>query len=170
MMKLLEFNNNWKHFFNSEKELLSKALANQEISNIEHIGATSVVMCATAGTIDLLLSIPNSIDFVTIKNILVRKGYKFIEDKSDYFNLMYFVRKNTKGGIVATLRLVEHSSKTHREILAFKYWLQENRIHVNKYNEFRRTLIEKCGNDIKKYQDTKKGYIESVLNDFCVIK
>lgn len=169
-MKLLKFSNNWKHFFASEKEHLLKALKGQEITNIEHIGATSVVMCETAGTIDLLLTIPNGIDFVTIKNILVRKGYKFIENKSDYLNIMYFVRRNAKGCIVATLRVVEHGSKMHRSIIAFKYWLQEKRLHVNKYNDFRRALIEKVGDDISLYQSTKNNYIESILNDFCVVK
>ena len=170
MIKLLKFNNNWKHFYAHEKELLLKTLKGQEISNIEHIGATSVVMCETAGTIDLLLTIPNSLDFVTIKNILVRKGYKFFEEKSDYTNIMFFGRRNSKGGVVATIRVVEHSSIMHRRIIAFKYWLQENRLHVNKYNDFRKALIEKCENDVAKYQTTKSDYIESIINDFCVIK
>ena len=168
-MKLVKFSNNWKHFYAIEKEQLLKALNGQQISDIEHIGATSVVMCETAGTIDLLITIPNNLDFVTIKNILVKKGYSFDESKSDYLNIMYLTRKNNKG-IVATVRIVEQGSIMHRSIIGFKYWLQESRIHVNKYNEFRRVLIEKCGNDISLYQSTKSGYIESIVNDFCVIK
>ena len=168
-MELLKFNNDWKHFFEAEKEILSNALKGQKICSIEHIGATSLVMCKTAGTIDLMLSIPSSIDFVTIKNILERKGYKCDEEKSDYINLMYFVRRNQKRAIVATVRLVEQGSIAHRELIGFKFYLKENQLHVKKYNEYRESLIKNNGS-ISEYQNAKSAYIESILKDYCVIK
>lgn len=163
-MELLKYDNTWKQFYEIEKSHLLKALSGQKICGIEHIGATSVSSCMTAGTIDLLLSIQNSIDFFTIKNILRRKGYQCIEEKSDSVNVIFLVRRNAKRNIVATIRLVENGSILHQQILSFKFYLQEDQLHIKEYNDFRAELIKKYGDSIAKYQEEKSAYIESIIN------
>ena len=170
MAKLIRFNNNWKNYFAQEKELFLDALPGQKIESVEHIGATSVVLCATYGTIDLLCSIESSLDFVTIKNLLERKGYIFVEEKSDYLKLLYFVRRNEAGNIVATLRLVEYCSEEYNKIRAFKFYLRERQSNVDKYNQYRQTILDNYGGDLKMYQELKSRYIESVLKDHCEFK
>ena len=167
---LLNFNNNWKIYFERERDYLIAALGSIKYENIEHIGATSVVLCKTAGTIDLLLSIKNKIDFITVKNVIIRKGYQVIENLSNYDKEVFFVRRNKYGKIVATIRLVEYCSDEYNRIVSFKYYLRQSEQHVKRYNDFRETLIKKCGRNYKKYQSVKADFIESVLNEFCVIK
>ena len=170
MRQLLPFSNNWKDYFAQEKALLLRALQGQKVSKIEHVGATSVVLCGTAGTIDVLLGIPNSLDLITIKNILVRKGYRFIEGQSDYLNMLFFVRRNQNNQIVATIRVVEYGSDVYNRIMAFKYYLKERDANVKTYNDFRNALLEKTNGDMPQYQKVKQDYIESVLHDFCEFK
>ena len=123
MPNLLPFDNRWKKYFAKEKELLSKALVGQKINSIEHIGATSVVMCGTYGTIDLLLAIPSYLDFLTIKNLLDKKGYEFIQ-RGSLLEELFFVRRNEKKQIVATIRLVEYASQKYKEYETFKIYLK----------------------------------------------
>lgn len=170
MKNLLPFDNKWKEFYAYEKALLLHVLKGQKIVNIEHVGATSVVMCGTCGTIDVLCGIQTSLDFITIKNILVRQGYTFIENQSDYLSHLLFVRRNPNKQIVATIRLVEYGSDVYNRIMAFKYYLKERDSNVRKYNEFRSALLEKYNGDMSQYQIVKSDYIESILNDFCVFK
>ena len=169
MIQLVKFNNNWKLYFQHEKKLLSKALNGQQIVDIEHIGATSVVLCQTCGTIDLVCSIPNKIELITLKNILERKGYQYIDNLSNQ-DCFLFIRRNKNKQIVATIRLVEHASIEYNKLILFKYYLKERKSHVLAYNTFRQTLLEQYEGDAKKYQAVKKSYIESILNDFCEIK
>ena len=169
MIKLLPFSNNWKAYFEDEKAILLNAIKGQPFEQVEHIGATSVLMCKTAGTIDLLLSIPTKLDFFTFKNLLVTKGYTFVEAKSNNA-VMFFYRRNAKNQIVCTLRIVEYASRAYNEIKLFKHHLKEKASHVDKYNEFRETLVQQCGDDYNKYNSTKERYIKSILEHFCEIK
>ena len=169
MMKLIDFSNNWKNYFTKEKELLLNALEGHPVLEVEHIGATSVVLCKTCGTIDLLCSIQSSVEFFSYKNILTRRGYQFINSLSNN-DCFVFVRRNEKKQIVSLIRLVEHASETYKKIILFKYYLKEKTAHVMAYNQFRETLLAQVGDDAKKYQQIKANYIESILAEFCEIK
>lgn len=168
MVKLVDFNNKWKDCFLNEKKILSHALKGQPVVEIEHVGATSVVLCKTAGTIDLLCSIQNKLDFITFKNILVRKGYGYVASLSNEDCYVY-VRRNSKQQIIATVRVVEHASLTYKKIILFKYYLREKISHVKAYNELRQTIIDNKDGDAASYYKIKVNYIESVINDFCKV-
>ena len=168
MIELVDFNNRWKDCFLNEKKILSNALKGQPVVEIEHIGATSVVLCKTAGTIDLLCSIQNKIEFITIKNILMKKGYQYIESLSN-LDCYTYVRRNNKKQIIATVRVVEHASKTYKEAILFKYYLREKISHVKAYNKLRQTIIEEQNGNVEAYFKVKRNYIKSVINDFCKV-
>ena len=167
-MKLVNFSNKWKDYFATEKQILLSALHGQKVMGVEHIGATSVVLCATSGTIDLLCVIPNMIEFITIKNILASRGYQYLKSMStdDCFT---YARRNENNQIVCTVRVVEQASRIHQEIILFKEYLREREKHVLSYNLFRQTLIDQ-NIDAQKYQEIKRNYIRSILNDFCRVK
>ena len=170
MVKLIDFNNNWKFFYQQEKERLSKILASQEVCEIEHIGATSVVLCKTGGTIDILCTIQDKIEFFTVKNILVKCGYDFIDHLSDINNCLFFVRRNKDKQVVCTIRVVEQASDEHAKYIGFKQYLMASAMNVKKYNEFRATLIDNVAGDSKQYQQIKADYLESIIRDYCQIK
>ena len=166
MGRLTKFSNNWKNIFEKEKERLFNSLGEFKINEIEHIGATSVVLCDTYGTIDILLSTRTYLDLITVKNILVRKGYTYVSHLSDDFKDIFMVRKNEKNQIVATIHIVEYASIIYQEYLLFKFHLREGS-NAKKYNTFRETLLENCNGDIKEYRKTKTEYIKYILKTFC---
>ena len=169
MLKLIDFNDNWKEIFLKEKEELLRALRGQKVLEVEHVGATSVVLCKTCGTIDLLCSIQSKLDFITIKNLLVTRGYQYLASLSTDDCYVY-ARRNEKKQIVSLTRVVEQASTIHKEIVLFKHYLREKEKHVRTYNQFRQALLQQCGGDAKKYQETKRNYIKSILNDFCEVR
>ena len=161
MTTLRIFDDNWKFYFYKERDNLLELLKKQEVSAIEHIGSTSVVMCKAAGTIDILLSIPDKIEMFTIKNILTSNGYKYIESMSDMDTFMFMRVHN--GKVVCTIRLMEHATPLYNDIMLFKYWLRSNRLNVKKYNEFREQILQKFNGDGKRYYEEKINYITSKL-------
>ena len=164
MFRFYKFSENWRQFFQKEKAILSNALSDQKISMIEHIGATSVVLCNTAGTIDILLSIPSDLDLFTVKNVLSIRGYIFVEEKSTTTTL-FFLRRDENGHIVATVRLVEYASDDYNKYKLFKFYLKEKDSHVTKYNDFRYTLAVNSKGNHQEYEKGKAAYIESILEN-----
>ena len=169
MLKLVDYCDSWKDAFQNEKKILLLALRGQKVLEVEHIGATSVVLCKTCGTIDILCSIVSKYDLETIKNILTTRDYQFLKSQSTD-DCYVFARRNQKNQIVALVRIVEQASKEYKEIILFKHYLREKEKHVLTYNQFRKALLEQCGGDAKQYQQIKKNYIESILHDFCEVR
>lgn len=154
------YNDKWPEYFQNEKNKLINVLKNFDIQRIEHIGATSVLLCGTAGTIDVLISIPSSLDLFTISNFLNAHGYEYVEHKSTP-NCQMLVRRNVKNEVIATFRVVEFASDTYNTIMSFKHYLKglvENR---RKYDEFRKTLLENKNIKYQEYQNRKVNYIKS---------
>ena len=162
MTTLRIFDDNWKFYFKKERDNLLELFKKQDISAIEHIGSTSVVMCKAAGTIDILVSIPDTIEMFTIKNILVSNGYKFIDSMSD-MDCFVFMRVY-KGKVVCTIRVMEHASEKYNDFMLFKYYLRSNRMNVKKYNEFREKILAKFNGDGKRYYEEKINYITNKVS------
>ena len=170
MVSLKNFDDNWKVFFKKEKERLLSVLSGQDVVSIDHIGATSVVMCKTSGTIDVLVTIQDKIEFFTVKNLLNRFGYEYVDHLSDIFHCLFFLRRNTKRQIICTIRVVENASEEHMKYIGFKQYLKSGQGKVKKYNEARKIMIEKTGGKPAEYQKMKSDYIESILRDYCEVK
>ena len=162
MIRIYKFSEQWRGYFEKEKAILLNALKGYKIDKVEHIGATSVVLCNTAGTIDLLLSIPSKMDMFTIKNILLRQGYLYNDSMSNN-DVFLFYRKDKNNNVLSTIRLVEFASETYNNIKLFKFYLKEKDEHVIKYNEFRYSLATTCHGDYAEYEKGKKAYIESII-------
>ena len=171
-MKLLDFNDNWKEYFNSFEEELLVLFKGQKVNTIEHIGATSVVLCKTAGCVDILVSIPSAIDFVTLKNILLQngKGYSFVVTRSNYLTQMFFIKRNKKHEVVATIRIVEYAGETYNRIKGFQQYLKQKMDHVIKYNEFKQIALDKYRGNNLGYQKAKENYIKEIVDSFTKIQ
>lgn len=166
MDKLIQFNNKWKNMFAIEQDMILAALGDYKIEKIEHIGATSVVLCGTYGTIDILLSVQDRMNLVVVKNILVGKGYEYVAHLSDDMKDIFMIRKDDKGRIVATIHIVEYASVTYQEYILFKFHLREGNNAI-KYNKTREAILEKCDGDHKEYRKQKAEYIRYILANFC---
>ena len=169
MLKLVDYCDSWKDAFLDEKKKLLAALHGQRVLGIEHVGATSVVLCKTCGTIDIVCLIPSKYELETIKNILSTSGYQYLKSMSTD-ECYTFARRNEKKQIVALIKVMEQASKIYKEIILFKHYLRERESHVLTYNQFKKALLEQCGGDVKQYQKIKKNYIESILHDFCEVR
>lgn len=164
--ELKPFDDKWKICFRIEKDLLLQKLTPFDVFNIEHIGATSALLCDTLGTIDILVSLNDYSDLITVKNFLNVRGYEAIE-KACTPNCMFLVRRNEKNDIVATIRIVANGSKSYLKLQAFSEYLKQNKNNALRYNAFRKELLAQCGDNLKAYARIKGNFIESVLEEHC---
>lgn len=164
--ELKPFDDKWKICFSIEKKKLEEKLKGFDVASIEHIGATSVILCGTLGTIDIVVSLNSIVEVTTVKNYLCKNGYEAIE-KGCGNSQAFLVRRNDKNEIVATIRVVPNCSKQYIKLIAFKYYLRQNKNNALKYNEFRQALLETCGNNLAKYKEVKANYINSILEEHC---
>lgn len=165
---LTKYNDRWFKCYEKEKELLESKLANFHVASIEHIGATSAVLCDTLGTIDILVGIDDIVELDTIKHHLKHNGYDLIKNASTRTSL-YFVRREEKG-IVCTVRVLVNGSKQYQYILAFRNYLRANKYRALRYNEYRKTVLEGCKGNLAVYAKFKANFIQSIIEEFCVFE
>jgi len=161
---LKKYDDRWPILFKEEKDSLIEKLKPFKIEGIEHIGATSVLLCKTAGTIDIMVALQSKMDLLSVKNYLCKNGYEEIPHLNKR-NCLFLVRRNKSKQIVSTLRLVEYASDEYIKIVSFKQYLKGHKKYRNKYNEFRKTLLEQEDMTMFKYNQIKANYICSKLEE-----
>lgn len=166
-IKLIKFNEAWAELFLREKKNIKKALGNLHVDSIEHIGATSAVVCSTAGTIDVLVGMNLYSEIESAVKKLENSGYIYKPELSNE-KMSFMIHKDTDGNVVATVRIVVNASLTYQRYLGFKYYLTECAENAVKYNKFRETLLDACKGDAKTYNRIKSNYIQNILDDLCV--
>ena len=153
----------WTDAFNQEKINLQFILGDIKVL-IEHIGATSIPVCMSAKNVDILLSINDIIDAITIKNLLCNQEYRFVAEYSDD-DCLVLVKKTKVLDQGITLRIMQYASQKYNEFKAFKTFIMEDRERVRAYNRFREELLHKCGSDFEQYRKTKQNYIEGIVKE-----
>lgn len=167
-LEFKKYNDYWYKCFEIEKNLLLEKLKGFNVGSIEHIGATSVVLCDTLGTIDILVGINDPAEFPVVSDVLSKNGYELVEKGSSKVKL-FFVRRDEKG-IVGTIRVVVNGGPLCQRYIAFRDYLRSNKHCAIKYNLYRKTALESCNNDLHAYNKTKANFIESILQEYCEFK
>lgn len=139
--------------FKREKQKLEKILPKQTL--IEHVGSTSVKGLGGKGIIDILISVPK-IHLMKIRNILIKNGYEYKDDKKRYGRL-YFVKDNfyfIKYRVHIQLTFI--GSKYQNNVLNFRDVLRTNENVRKKYKEIKKEGIKIAKGVGKKYRKHKK--------------
>ena len=162
-MDLLDYKpTEWGKAFSKEKDNLLFLLPQYRF-NVEHIGATAVNSCRSFRNVDILISVHNFSDIYTLAMILNSSEYKEIRELSS-LDCVVLVKRTKVEGVGITLRIVEYASDIYNRFCAFMILLRESYDRVQKYNNFRETLIQQYPNDIKKYNEAKIDYINSIID------
>lgn len=163
-MNYLDFDpRGWHETFKDEKNNLLYYLKDFKVS-ISHIGATSFVGGRSNRNVDVLLTVTNFKDVQSVMVRLVSKKYKILE-QSTSGDFYFFVGPSKVQGYGVTVRLMEYASPIFNRYQAFLTLLKESAERVRKYNNFRLELLDKCGDDWKKYSQIKQDYINSIIDD-----
>ena len=161
-VSIVNYNPNWKTNFESEYQLLTASIEEDEVF-IEHIGSTSIEGMGAKPIIDMMMGLKNfetSRQHVTaIKAI----GYEHVT-KHDHLipNRRYFTKK--KDGIKTHhLHVVEYQSEIWNRHLEFRDYLRSNPDARSEYYDLKLNLAKRNWNSGSEYADAKSEFIQAIL-------
>jgi GrpB-like predicted nucleotidyltransferase (UPF0157 family) len=171
-MIIVQYDENWVQQYTQIKNVLENNLC--KIIKIEHIGSTSILGMWAKPIIDIDIVIENVEDFEIIKKELEIIGYLH-EGNLGIIGREVFKRNGIlKHEILDKINhhlyvCTEDNEELKRHIL-FRDYLNKNYEIKMEYNNIKKTIIEKYGNeDRNKYVTTKeteyKWFFEKVLNE-----
>lgn len=154
-----DYDAQWPGLFTVERSLLQITLG-EVISQIHHVGSTSVVGLAAKPIIDILLEVVDLDELDKLNAAMAQAGYT-ARGENGIPNRRYF----TKGGdqrshqvhafAVGDTQIVKH--------LAFRDYLIKNKNVADQYAEIKRAAVLASENDIHRYSAFKADFIEHHL-------
>jgi len=155
-IEVVTFQPEWEVAFHNEKVLLEKVLNMNNISNIHHIGSTSVKGLAAKPIIDILVEVKliNAVntDIIALSKIGYRsKGENGITGRH-YFQ---------KGGNNRShhLHIFELGHPVINEHLAFRNYLSSHLGAKMEYAKIKQQAAKECNHDAKIYMAMKNTFI-----------
>lgn len=156
---VVDYDAQWPVLFAAERSLLQITLG-EVISQIHHVGSTSVVGLAAKPIIDILLEVVDLDELDKLNAAMARVGYT-ARGENGIPNRRYF----TKGGdqrshqvhafAVGDTQIIKH--------LAFRDYLIKNKNVADQYAEIKRAAVLASENDIHRYSAFKADFIEHHL-------
>ena len=159
MLTVVDYDENWPALFESECSLL-QMMPGKVISNIHHIGSTSVPGLAAKPVIDILIEVTSLDELDSLNNALEHIGYT-VRGENGISNRRYF----TKGGnqrshhlhafAIGDAQIIKH--------LAFRDYLIKNKEVAAQYASIKKAALLLCENDSHRYSTFKADFIQKHL-------
>ncbi len=165
MIKIEDYNPEWKDEFEKAKKFYSKILLNIEV-DIIHVGSTSVKGLAAKSILDIDIVVNNKEDSKKVISVLEKYDYEHVgclgvegrevlhyDEKNKYINWM---QHHLYVCIKGNENLENH--------LLLKRHLLQNEQAVVEYGNLKKNLAKKYKNDIDSYIEGKSVLIIKYLN------
>jgi GrpB-like predicted nucleotidyltransferase (UPF0157 family) len=160
--EIVPWTEDWSKLYHIESQKIANIM-NDEMSEIHHIGSTSVKQIGYAKPIIDILVVVKSIHNVDKYNEQMEcLGYK-PRGENGIPNRRYFI----KGGDQRTHHVHCHQfgdEKIHAH-LAFKQYMVEHADDAKAYGELKLTLAAQFPNDIHLYQSGKESFLSEMVNN-----
>lgn len=156
---LVSHREDWKDWYLEEKARLQKILPPD--SRIDHTGSTAIPGIAAKPIVDILVQVPEAVDFAEVAGLLEDAGWICMahSDRRYSFNKGY-----TPAGYadrVFHLHLVRTGDDDE---LHFRDWLQTHPADARAYEALKRTLSEQFEHDRDRYTAGKTGFVNRILS------
>ncbi|HEY3273535.1 MAG TPA: GrpB family protein [Methanocella sp.] len=146
----------WKDEYHREAQKLREIL-DDEISEIHHIGSTSVPGLPAKPVIDILIGVRKIEDIDRYNDAMVRAGY---EARGEYGipGRRFF----TKGIPERThnVHIFQADDPGFKRHLNFRDYLIAHQDSAQKYGELKKALAGTCENDLDRYCDGKDAFVK----------
>jgi len=158
---IVEYDSNWPSNFFEEKERIEGAVG-EYITDIEHIGSTSVPGLGAKPTIDIMIALP-AIDGagVCIKP-LEGLGYTYIPEFESEIPERRFFRKEVDGQPTHHIHMVEKTTRFWKRHIHFRDYLKSHPETVDEYFDLKKDLAQKFVDDREGYTDAKTDFVVSI--------
>lgn len=161
-VRLANYQPEWEMLFNTEKRLL-KRIIGKHVSDIEHIGSTSVPDLASKPIIDMIAAVNDLAVYKQLIEPFAALGYEFMPGR--VFVDRVFFPKGPRENRTYHLNLVVKDSDQWQQTIAFRDYLRKNKIARIKYQAYKTELAAKYPNDRTSYTKAKEQFISQLLKD-----
>ena len=134
------------------------------LSQIEHIGSTSVEGLSAKPIIDIMAEVENFDKLDLIVTLLLDQEWHFVPVELDQRPYRRFFVKVQNNKRVAHLHLMRPNTKKWDEQLLFRNKLRESSHLVEEYTLLKLSLATAHGNDRESYTHAKTKFITEVLS------
>ena len=160
IVKLCDYNLNWKEEYLKEEKLLKEVLKDY-ILDIQHVGSTSIEGLKAKPIIDILIVIKSLDDIEKIENIL--KKYDYENRGQQGVSDRFFFAKGKEDARTHYIHFTESKSNTYYDLVYFKKYLIEHPEYIKKYCNLKQELATLYANERPKYTASKNDFIKNVI-------
>ncbi|HDT2353958.1 GrpB family protein [Escherichia coli] len=159
MLTVVDYDDMWPRLFESERSLLQITLG-KVISQIHHIGSTSVPGLSAKPVIDILIEVTNLAELDSMNQAMERAGYT-VRGENGISNRRYF----TKGGNQRSHHIHAFTTGDAQIIkhLAFRDYLIKNNDVAAQYALMKKNAMLLCENNSHQYSIYKADFIQKHL-------
>lgn len=153
----------WREEYKKEKSILLDKIGNY-ISEIHHIGSTSIPDLMAKPIIDIIAVIDKLDDYKKLVKPLEEIGYHFMPDRVFEIRDRVFFPKGPENNRTHHLSLVVKDSQQYKDNLLFRDYLREHKSARKGYQTLKQKLAIKFANDRASYTEAKEDFITKILN------
>ena len=164
-IRIVPYNPDWKILFEQEKELIKRALGENTVLNVEHIGSTSVAGLAAKPTIDIMVEVSNLIDEVKqyITQGLKTIGYGNMQNAEKENKMTFGKGYDERYLHNQTYHVhIREKGNTPQEEIYFRDYLRQNSDVRDKYAELKCSLAERYQFNREDYTNAKTEFIMKI--------
>lgn len=159
IVKLIDYNPEWKKSFEQEKRRLKDALGNFAI-DIQHVGSTAISKILAKPIIDIGLIVPSLAEVKQYIPELNKIGYVLkIEDREDRL----FFTKGHENKRTHYLHIGEKGNGYVEDMILFRDYLCKHKDVAQKYSELKKELFKKYRDMRENYTAEKEQFIKEII-------
>ncbi|HEX9915444.1 MAG TPA: GrpB family protein [Candidatus Bathyarchaeia archaeon] len=158
---IVDYNPEWPRLFEEEKLRLRAALGSCA-GSIEHMGSTSVPGLGAKPIIDIMVGVRDRAEADLFQRQLEPAGYLDVTPEPGETEWFYCLGRGTRE-LYYHVHLVVEGSRHWGRQLAFRDRLRADPGLAAEYDELKRRLADRHGEDRKGYTDAKTEFITRVL-------
>lgn len=152
----------WHKEYEKEKRILLAKIGDH-ISEIHHIGSTSIPDLKAKPIIDIIAVIDTLEEYKDLVRPLEEIGYTFMKDRVFVISDRVFFPKGPEANRTHHLSLVTRDSNQYKDNLLFRDYLTENAKARHAYQLLKQGLSKKFADDRESYTKAKEEFIMKTL-------
>ncbi len=156
IVEVVPYDPEWNGKYQLERAKLIGSLG-LLISNVHHIGSTSVAGLAAKPIIDMLLEVPDLEDLDGAKGTFERLGYEVMGEYGIKGRRYYRKGHKTRTHQIHAFRTGDANIKRH---IAFRDYLAQHPSVRHEYAQLKTQVAKRCHNDIDAYCDGKDAFVK----------
>ena len=169
-MVLVEYNKEWPQDFLKIKAELLKAIT--VMSNIQHVGSTSISGMKANPIIDIDVGLDNWADFEAVKKALAEIGYEHEGDKGitgrEAFCRNGKVQNKILDNIAHHLYVCSVDNEEYKRHILFRDYLRSHDEARDKYNQIKEEILTKVGSNnragyVQMKEDNYRDFFEKII-------